>query len=100
MNFAPADVEPYPIPSQAVATTHGETMPSEISGDKGAVITALHTSSPLFDLRRVAYRDRVRVPDGRIGAVAGFYRRTEEVVLVSFSAGTSVEFLVTEVEAL
>ena len=75
-------------------------MPYDISADKGAVITALHTSSPLFDLRRVAYRDRVRVPDGRIGAVVGFYRRTEEVVLVSFSAGTSVEFLVTEVEAL
>ena len=67
---------------------------------KGAVINALYTSSPLFDPRRVAYRDRVRVPDGRIGAVVGFYRRTEDVVLVSFSAGTSVEFLVTEVEAL
>ena len=63
-------------------------------------MTALHTSSPLFDIRRVAYRDHVRVPDGRIGAVVGFYRRTEEVVLVSFSAGTSGEFLMTEVEAL
>ena len=42
----------------------------------------------------------MRVPDGRIGAVVGFYRRTEEVVLVSFSAGASVEFLVTQVEAL
>jgi len=75
-------------------------MPSESSAEKGAVITVLHTSSPLFDKRCVAYRDRVRVPDGRIGAVVGFYRRAEEVVLVSFSAGTSVEFLVTEVEAL
>ncbi|HEX7581468.1 MAG TPA: hypothetical protein VF321_00150 [Gaiellaceae bacterium] len=77
-------------------------MPYDISADKGAVIILQHTSSPLFDTRRVAYRDRdrVRVPDGRIGAVVGFYRRAEEVVLVSFSAGTAVEFLVTEVEVL
>lgn len=100
MNIAPEDAKPYLHRPQAVATTHGETMPYELSADKGAAMTALLTSSPHFDLHRVAHRDQVRVPDGRIGAVVGFYRRKEEAVLVSFSSGSSAEFLVTEVEAL
>jgi hypothetical protein len=37
--------------------------------------------------------DRVRVPDGRIGEVIGFYRRADETVLVQFASGLSDEFL-------
>ena len=49
---------------------------------------------------RITCHDRVRVPDGRIGEITGFYRRTIESVLVSFSAGHSEEFALTDVEAL
>jgi hypothetical protein len=41
--------------------------------------------------------DRVRVPDGRIGEVIGFYRRQDESVVVLFSSGRSDEFLMSEV---
>ena len=42
-------------------------------------------------------RDRVRVPDGRIGEVIGFYRREYESVVVQFATGKSDEFLVSDV---
>jgi hypothetical protein len=42
--------------------------------------------------------DRVRVPDGRIGEVIGFYRRQHESVVVLFATGTSDEFLTTDVQ--
>ena len=54
----------------------------------------------LHETRRIACHDRVRVPDGRIGEITGFYRRTIESALVSFSAGHSEEFVLTDVEAL
>ncbi len=41
--------------------------------------------------------DLVRVPDGRIGEVIGFYRRQDESVLVLFSCGSSDEFLTSSV---
>lgn len=41
--------------------------------------------------------DRVRVPDGRVGEVIGFYRREYESVVVLFSSGRSGEFLTTDV---
>ncbi|MEY2403660.1 MAG: hypothetical protein QOD38_1211 [Acidimicrobiaceae bacterium] len=41
--------------------------------------------------------DRVRVPDGRIGEVIGFYRRQDESVVVLFSSGRSDEFLTSDV---
>ena len=41
--------------------------------------------------------DRVRVPDGRIGKVIGFYRRQDESVVVLFSSGRSDEFLTSDV---
>ena len=41
--------------------------------------------------------DRVRVPDGRIGEVIGFYRRQHESVVVLFSSGRSAEFLTADV---
>jgi hypothetical protein len=41
--------------------------------------------------------DSVRVPDGRIGEVVGFYRREVESVLVQFAPGDSGEFLASEV---
>ena len=42
--------------------------------------------------------DRVRVPDGRIGEVIGFYRRQNESVVVLFSTGRSDEFLTSDVK--
>ena len=41
--------------------------------------------------------DLVRVPDGRIGEVIGFYRRQDESVFVLFSCGSSDEFLTSSV---
>lgn len=41
--------------------------------------------------------DRVRVPDGRIGEVIGFYRRQYESVVVQFASGRSDEFLTSDV---
>ena len=41
--------------------------------------------------------DRVRVPDGRVGEVIGFYRRQDESVVVLFSSGKSSEFLTRDV---
>jgi hypothetical protein len=41
--------------------------------------------------------DRVRVPDGRVGEVIGFYRRQDESVVVLFPTGRSDEFLTTDV---
>jgi hypothetical protein len=41
--------------------------------------------------------DRVRVPDGRVGEVIGFYRRQHESVVVLFSSGRSDEFLTRDV---
>jgi hypothetical protein len=42
--------------------------------------------------------DRVRVPDGRVGEVIGFYRRQHESVVVLFASGRTGEFLVSDVE--
>lgn len=42
--------------------------------------------------------DRVRVPDGRVGEVIGFYRREQESVVVQFASGGSSEFLTSDVE--
>lgn len=42
--------------------------------------------------------DRVRVPDGRVGEVIGFYRRQDESVVVLFSSGSSDEFLTSDVK--
>lgn len=42
--------------------------------------------------------DRVRVPDGRVGEVIGFYRRQHESVVVLFVSGRTDEFLTTDVE--
>jgi hypothetical protein len=41
--------------------------------------------------------DRVRVPDGRVGEVIGFYRRQAESVVVLFASGLADEFLTTDV---
>ena len=42
--------------------------------------------------------DRVRVPDGRVGEVIGFYRREQEAVVVQFESGGSGEFPISDVE--
>jgi hypothetical protein len=42
--------------------------------------------------------ESVRVPDGRIGTVIGFYMRESESVLVRFSPGDIGEFAVTHVD--
>ena len=41
--------------------------------------------------------DRVRVPDGRVGEVIGFYRREYESVVVLFPCGRSAEYLISDV---
>ncbi|MEP6812014.1 MAG: hypothetical protein ABI990_03395 [Actinomycetota bacterium] len=41
----------------------------------------------------ISLRDRVRVPDGRVGKVIGFYRRDEVSVCVLFDGGDSGQFL-------
>jgi hypothetical protein len=41
--------------------------------------------------------DRVRVPDGRVGEVIGFYLRQHESVVVLFASGRADEFLTTDV---
>jgi hypothetical protein len=43
--------------------------------------------------RSIDAHDHVRVPDGRIGEVIGFYRREYETVVVLFASGASDEFL-------
>jgi hypothetical protein len=62
-------------------------------------MSALLAASPRFEEPQIVNHDRVRVPDGRIGEVVGFYRREDEWAVVSFSSGMSAEFLVTQVEA-
>jgi hypothetical protein len=44
---------------------------------------------PTLDIAAIAAHDRVRVPDGRLGRVIGFYRGEDETVLVRFDAGDS-----------
>lgn len=46
----------------------------------------------------VETHDQVRVPDGRVGEVIGFYRREHESVVVQFAGGRSGEFLTSEVK--
>jgi hypothetical protein len=48
----------------------------------------------------LALHDRVQVPDGREGDVAGFYRLEDELVLVSFSAYDAAKFRASDVELL
>lgn len=52
---------------------------------------------PLLAQEPIDAHDRVRVPDGRVGEVIGFYRREDETVLVLFSSGRSAEFLTADV---
>ena len=54
----------------------------------------------LDDVTRIVCHDRVRVPDGRIGQVTGFYRRKDESVVVTFPSGESDQFLMPSVERL
>jgi hypothetical protein len=61
-------------------------------------MTALLAPVPPDDTPPFAHRDLVRVPDGRVGKVVGFYKRRETSVLVSFAVGVSSEFFMTDVE--
>jgi hypothetical protein len=45
----------------------------------------------------IAVGDRVRVPDGRMGRVIGFYRCEDETVLVQLDAGGSERYIPTDV---
>ena len=49
---------------------------------------------------RLHLHDHVRVRDGRVGDVIGFYARVFESVLVRFSSGECDEFLVQDVALL
>ena len=66
---------------------------------KELTITPL-AAYPLHDVTRIAYHDRVRVPDGRVGEVIGFYRRKDESVVVRFSPSEFDQFLTLSVERL
>jgi hypothetical protein len=46
----------------------------------------------------IRFRDRVRVPDGRTGRVAGFYRTKTEMALVRFDDGENRKFVLNELE--
>jgi hypothetical protein len=48
--------------------------------------------TPTLDVLPVAPHDYVRVPDGRVGEVIGFYRTADEAVLVRFAAGQSERY--------
>lgn len=48
--------------------------------------------------RKIEWHDHVSVPDGRVGEVIGFYRRSHETVLVRFPDGDSGEFPMERVE--
>ncbi len=52
-------------------------------------MTALHLTDADTDVARraIARHDRVRVPDGRIGEVIGFYREDNEPMLVLLDEG-------------
>jgi hypothetical protein len=63
-------------------------------------MTAVLLQPPRKDATRIAFHDRVRVPDGRIGEIKGFYRRSVESALVSFPRGGAEEFLISEVEPI
>jgi hypothetical protein len=52
---------------------------------------------PLLSPEAIDAHDRVRVPDGRVGEVIGFYRRQHETVLVMFSSGKVDEFPTSDV---
>jgi hypothetical protein len=53
---------------------------------------------PAGDVPPARCQGRVRVPDGRIGDVVGYYRQLgTESVFVSFSTSTTEDFLNTEV---
>jgi hypothetical protein len=53
---------------------------------------------PVVRPEAIETRDNVRVPDGRVGEVIGFYRREFESVVVLFASGRSSEFLTSEVQ--
>jgi hypothetical protein len=52
---------------------------------------------PLLAQEPIDAHDRVRVPDGSVGEVIGFYRRQVETVVVLFSSGKTAEFLTSDV---
>ena len=51
---------------------------------------------PLADavpIREVRRSDRVRVPDGRVGEVIGFYRAEEDAALVRLDSGDTRKYV-------
>ena len=52
------------------------------------------------ELRAVALHDRVRVPDGRIGEVIGFYREEDEPILVRFINGDTGRYCHSDIRLL
>jgi hypothetical protein len=51
---------------------------------------------PLSARMSIRFRDPVRVPDGRIGDVVGFYRTKTEMALVQFDDGERRKFVLSE----
>jgi hypothetical protein len=50
--------------------------------------------------RPIAGHDRVRLPDGRVGEVIGFYRTVDEALLIRFDSGDSGRVRVLDVVPL
>ena len=57
-------------------------------------MTTLHaaTETATEDVQALACHDHVRVPDGRIGEVVGFYRDSDEPMLVLFISGDTQRY--------
>ena len=64
-----------------------------------SLLNTIHDSDH-HDPSFLARHGYVRVPDGRIGTVIGFYKRVDELVVVKFASGDSAEFPTGEVEIM
>lgn len=65
--------------------------------------TAVETANPLAPLEAaeaIDLHDRVRVPDGRVGKVIGFYRRAQVTVCVLFETGDTAQFVQAQLSPL
>jgi hypothetical protein len=57
-------------------------------------------AAPALNGVTIAPRDRVRVPDGRVGEVIGFYRGEDETVLIRLGAGDSGRYVPADLRPL
>ena len=73
-------------------------MPREMPGERvDDTAAATSPAPPGRGDSKIRFHDRVRVPDGRIGNVVGFYRTRSEMALVRFG-DESRKFVLRELE--